>query len=184
MTWTKGWLRALAAVLMGAALVGCSSTPPQSDSGTQAGGAVGGVDVDTGTISDEGALSGKALQAKIAEMREHRVHFDFDRSEIKSEYFGVIQEHADFMAANPNLKVTIAGYCDERGSPEYNLALGERRANAVYNALVAQGISPKRIQTVSYGENYPLDPRHNEDAWAKNRRATFVYGIGEFVRPH
>ncbi|WP_294945794.1 peptidoglycan-associated lipoprotein Pal [Sulfurivirga sp.] len=175
-----------AAGFVALALSGCSSTPkeetkkqPERVQTTEQ----TSQPAETGTAAEQG-LSAEALQQKIAELRKERVHFDFDKSAIKPEFFDVIKKQADFMAENPDVKVTIAGYCDERGSLEYNLALGERRANAVYNALVAQGISPERIQTVSYGESYPLDPAHNEAAWSKNRRATFVYGVGEFVRPH
>lgn len=170
---------------VGAALTGCSSTPKQEQKAepkieakqTQTASA------ETAAADDQ-AVKMEALQQKIAELRKQRVHFDFDKSNIKPEYFDIIKAHARFMNDNPEVKVTIAGYCDERGTVEYNLALGERRANAAYNALVAAGVAPDRIQTVSYGESYPLDPRHNEEAWAKNRRATFVYGIGEFIRPH
>ena len=75
---------------------------------------------------------------------------------------------------NPDIKLTIEGHCDERGTIEYNLALGERRANAVKNYLINYGINPKRLSTISYGKERPLDPRSNEEAWAKNRRAAFV----------
>jgi len=174
-----------AAGFLGLALTGCSSTPKQ-DAGadTQSKKEATQQAAQTTSATDEAVESKEVLQQQMVSMREKRVHFDFDRSAIKPEYFSVIKEHAQFMAAHPELKVTIAGYCDERGSDEYNLALGERRANAAYNALVAEGVSPSRIQTVSYGEAYPLDPGHNEEAWAKNRRATFVYGINAFVRPH
>lgn len=174
-----------AAGFLGLALTGCSSTPKQEATPAQAAKTEAAQDVAKANVAVQEAVeSREVLQEKMVNMREKRVHFDFDKSNIKPEYFSVIQEHAKFMAAHPELKVTIAGYCDERGSDEYNLALGERRANAAYNALVAEGVSPSRIQTVSYGEAYPLDPAHNEEAWAKNRRATFVYGINAFVRPH
>ncbi len=170
---------------LGAALTGCSSTPKQEKTPEPKLKAQQTEQATANTAAaDDEAVKMEALQQKIAELRKKRVHFDFDKSNIKPEYFDIIKQHAQFMNDNPEVKVTIAGYCDERGTVEYNLALGERRANAAYNALVAEGISPSRIQIISYGESYPLDPRHNEEAWAKNRRATFVYGIGEFVRPH
>ncbi len=170
---------------VGAALTGCSSTPKQEKksepkveaTAQQSAGA-------EAAPADDEAVKLAALKQQIAELRQKRVHFDFDKSNIKPEYYDIIKLQAQFMNDNPQVKVTIAGYCDERGTVEYNLALGERRANAAYNALVAEGVNPDRIQTVSYGESYPLDAGHNEAAWAKNRRATFVYGIGEFVRPH
>lgn len=174
-----------AAGFLGLALTGCSSTPKQEETKEQQPTQTEATQpAQTQAAESSGVTSEEALKQQAAALREKRVHFDFDKSAIKPEYFSVIQEHAKFMAAHPEVKVTIAGYCDERGSDEYNLALGERRANAAYNALVAEGVSPSRIQTVSYGEAYPLDPAHNEEAWAKNRRATFVYGINAFVRPH
>jgi len=173
-----------AAGLLGVALTGCSNAPKKEQSMQKQ-----AVQTESASAQSQAAPAGsvaseEALKQEMAAMREKRVHFDFDKSAIKPEYFSIIQAHAKFMADHPELKVTIAGYCDERGSDEYNLALGERRANAAYNALVAEGVSPSRIQTVSYGEAYPLDPAHNEEAWAKNRRATFIYGINSFVRPH
>ena len=174
-----------AAGFLGLALTGCSSTPKHEKATGQAATQTETAQPAQTQAAETASVSSKeALQQEISAMREKRVHFDFDKSAIKPEYFSVIQAHAKFMAEHPELKVTIAGYCDERGSDEYNLALGERRANAAYNALVAEGVSPSRIQIVSYGEAYPLDPAHNETAWAKNRRATFVYGINTFVRPH
>ncbi len=175
----------MVAGILGLALTGCSSTPKhEASTEAQVKQAAAQDAAKTSVATDGTVASREVLQQQMVAMREKRVHFDFDKSEIKPEYFSVIQAHAKFMADHPELKVTIAGYCDERGSDEYNLALGERRANAAYNALVAEGVSPSRIQTVSYGEAYPLDPGHNEAAWAKNRRATFVYGINAFVRPH
>lgn len=169
-------------------LSGCSSTPKEEKKAqtkltAQEAPAASAAETEAVEV-DEAELKAKQLKQMMVDLRLKRVHFDFDKSNIKPEYFDVIKTHAKFMSEHPEVKVTIAGYCDERGTAEYNLALGERRANAAYNGLVAEGISPDRIQTVSYGESYPLDPHHNEEAWAKNRRATFVYGLGEFVRPH
>jgi peptidoglycan-associated lipoprotein len=84
------------------------------------------------------------------------------------------QANADLLKKYPTWVVTVEGHCDERGTAEYNLALGERRSVAVKTYLVSLGIPPDRIRTVSYGKEFPFDPGHNEDAWAKNRRAHFV----------
>ena len=83
----------------------------------------------------------------------------------------ILKENAELLKKYPKVKIQIEGHCDERGTNEYNLALGERRANSTKNYLVSLGISPDRISTISYGEEKPLDPGHNEEAWAKNRRA-------------
>lgn len=98
------------------------------------------------------------------------VFFDFDRAAIKPEFRAVIAFNADVLKADRSLTVVIEGHCDERGSTEYNLALGERRAEAVRKALVAAGVMPEQMKTVSYGEERPADPGHNETAWSKNRR--------------
>lgn len=102
------------------------------------------------------------------------IYFDFDRSEIRPEFREILRQHAEWMKRNPGRILLIEGHCDERGTHEYNLALGERRAAAVFNFLVALGVDKARMRTISYGEEVPADPRSNEEAWAKNRRAVFV----------
>jgi peptidoglycan-associated lipoprotein len=99
------------------------------------------------------------------------VNFDFDKYEIRLEDTEILKENAVWLRKYPNMKIQIEGHCDERGTVEYNLALGERRANSTRNYLVSLGISPERISTISYGEEKPLVLSHDEEAWAKNRRA-------------
>ena len=102
------------------------------------------------------------------------VYFDFDRATIKPSETGKIEEVAKYLQANPTHAVQIEGHCDERGTEQYNLSLGERRSLSVREYLVTAGIQPDRIFTISYGESRPADPGHNEAAWAKNRRGVFV----------
>ncbi|HMK77330.1 MAG TPA: peptidoglycan-associated lipoprotein Pal [Thermodesulfobacteriota bacterium] len=102
------------------------------------------------------------------------IHFDFDKYDIRPGDASILNENAALLKKYPNVKIQIEGHCDERGTVEYNLALGERRANSAKNYLVSLGISPARISTISYGKEKPLDPGHNEEAWAKNRRAHTV----------
>lgn len=102
------------------------------------------------------------------------ISFDFDRYDIRPGDMEILKENAALLRNHPRVKVQIEGHCDERGTAEYNLALGERRANSTKNYLVSLGISADRLSTISYGEERPLDPRQNEEAWAKNRRAQFV----------
>jgi|Deesub1362A_J573_1020465.scaffolds.fasta_scaffold14752_2 peptidoglycan-associated lipoprotein len=102
------------------------------------------------------------------------IHFDFDRYEIKEEDKDTLRRIADWLIDHPSVKLIIEGHCDERGTNEYNLGLGDRRANATKEYLVSLGVSPARIQTVSYGEERPLCTEHNESCWWKNRRAHFV----------
>jgi peptidoglycan-associated lipoprotein len=107
---------------------------------------------------------------------DKKIYFDFDKFELKAESVEVLNELAAYLKANPGIKATVEGHCDERGTNEYNLALGERRAKAAYDYLVSQGVDESRLETISYGEEKPVDPGHNEEAWAKNRRAQFVLG--------
>jgi len=102
------------------------------------------------------------------------VNFDFDKSDIRPDAAEVLKNKAAWLQENGEVMVIIEGHCDERGTDAYNLALGERRAQAAKAFLEGLGIAATRMDTISYGEERPLDPGHNEDAWAKNRRAQFV----------
>lgn len=103
------------------------------------------------------------------------IHFDFDMSAIRPADRDILLKNANYIFANKNVKtVKIEGYCDERGTAEYNLALGQRRADEAKKYLTVVGVDKSRMETISYGKEKPVDPRHNEEAWAKNRRAHFV----------
>jgi len=102
------------------------------------------------------------------------VFFDLDSADVGAEGQRVLQENAEMMRSNPRWQVTIEGHCDERGTAEYNLALGERRALAARTYLVSLGIPAERVRTVSYGKEFPFEQGHDEAAWSKNRRAHFV----------
>jgi peptidoglycan-associated lipoprotein len=105
------------------------------------------------------------------------VYFDFDKYDIRPADASILKENAALLKKYTNVKIQIEGHCDERGTNEYNLALGERRANSAKNYLMTLGVSPGRISTISYGEEKPLDPGHSEEAWTKNRRAhTIITG--------
>ena len=101
-------------------------------------------------------------------------HFDFDKYDIRPKDVAILRENAALLKKYPKVKIQIEGHCDERGTVEYNLALGERRATSTKNYLVSLGISADRLSTISYGKERPLDPGHNEEAWTKNRRAHTV----------
>ncbi len=110
------------------------------------------------------------------------IHFNFDKYNltqinkygIKQNVPAILDVMAEFMKDNPSVTIKIEGNCDERGTEEYNLALGKKRAESAKQYLISKGITPNRIETVSYGESRPVDPAHNEKAWAKNRRDHFV----------
>ena len=126
---------------------------------------------------DEQALS--AEQQRQAAMRQamgdlsERIHFAFDSYELNLEAREILQQKADGMKTFPEITMVIEGHCDNRGTEEYNLALGERRARAAYEFLILLGIAPERMSIVSFGEERPLDPANNEQAWAMNRRDEF-----------
>ena len=101
------------------------------------------------------------------------IYFDFDESDLKPAARAILTKKAAWLRVNLQYSVRIEGYCDERGTSEYNLALGERRADVAKRFLIALGISEKRLSTISFGEEKPADPRHTEEAWAKNRRDEF-----------
>jgi len=101
------------------------------------------------------------------------VHFNYDSAALSDEARRTLETHAETMRLYPTMTVLIEGHCDERGTTEYNLALGERRASAAFNYLTSLGIPASRIKTISYGKEFPKDPGHNEAAWAANRRAHF-----------
>ncbi|UCD48385.1 MAG: peptidoglycan-associated lipoprotein Pal [Deltaproteobacteria bacterium] len=102
------------------------------------------------------------------------IHFDFDKSFIRNDAKPTLQSVADYMKKNPDAKLQIEGHCDERGTPEYNIALGQRRADSAMKYLTNLGVAGDRVSTITYGEEKPADPGHNEAAWAKNRRGVFV----------
>lgn len=104
------------------------------------------------------------------------VHFDYDSSEINAAGQSTLRSNSQWLLDNPGHDVVVEGHCDERGTAEYNMALGERRARSAADYLKTAGVSSKSISTVSYGEELPLDPGHTEDAWAKNRRDHFAIG--------
>jgi peptidoglycan-associated lipoprotein len=126
-----------------------------------------------GAVKKGAAKATEAASAKdLYEFKD--INYDFDKFNLRSDAREILEKHAEWLNKNKEVKIVIEGHCDERGTAEYNLALGERRASVAAKFLVDMGIVAKRIKTVSYGEEMPLDPGHNEEAWAKNRRAHFV----------
>ncbi|MBN8532137.1 MAG: peptidoglycan-associated lipoprotein Pal [Alphaproteobacteria bacterium] len=158
------FLHALPALFL---LVACETAPTTDGTGAGAGGANAGLDgYDTAGLSPE-------QDALIREAGD-RVFFALDSSELTSEGRATLTKQADFLKGRSELKFTIEGHCDERGTREYNLALGERRANAVKKFLVGAGISSSRLNTISYGKERPAVTGSNEEAWAQNRRGVSV----------
>jgi peptidoglycan-associated lipoprotein len=118
----------------------------------------------------EPGIEGEVFESKLLK----DIHFEFDKYDIPRVDEAILKENAVLLKNNPKMKIQIEGHCDERGTVEYNLALGERRANNTKKYLVFLGIASDRISTISYGKERPLDKGHHEEAWAKNRRAHIV----------
>lgn len=132
-----------------------------------------GIKVGTETGFDERSLSEMTVEEINAAEFLGTIYFDFDKSQLLDDAIAQLDVNATWLLTNLSVRVIIEGHCDERGTDEYNLALGERRAKAAMDYLVRRGVTRDRLMTVSYGESRPADPGHHEAAWDKNRRAQF-----------
>jgi peptidoglycan-associated lipoprotein len=162
-------------------LAACASKPPkpsaaeqaqssQTGAGAESQGAEG-ANANGGPFGNQNSVPGPQ-QGMLA---KRTVYFDFDSAVIKGDGTDIVAAHAKYLSDHADARVRLEGNTDERGSPEYNIGLGMRRAQAVRQALLLQGASAGQITVVSYGAEHPVDPAHNEDAWAKNRRVDIVY---------
>ena len=162
-------------------LAACAHKPPKPTAGQQqstvggpgaeAAGAEGGANANGGPFGNQSSVPGpqEGLLAK------RTVYFDFDSAVIKGDGTDIVSAHAKYLSDHADARIRLEGNTDERGSPEYNIGLGMRRAQAVRQALLLQGASAGQITVTSYGAEHPVDPAHNEDAWSKNRRVDIVY---------
>ncbi|MCU7891474.1 MAG: peptidoglycan-associated lipoprotein Pal [Candidatus Thiodiazotropha sp. (ex Ustalcina ferruginea)] len=173
------WVPILLSLLL---LVGCSSTPTSeggADVSEQSTGADGsdayGDGASTSAASQGSEWQGDPLENPNGLLATRVIYFDFDLSTVRSDYMDVIQAHADYLAANPQVVVRLEGHADEKGTREYNLGLGENRANAVRSLMLAQGVSDNQLVVVSYGEERPAAFEHNDESWALNRRVELIY---------
>lgn len=129
-------------------------------------------EVQTEGVTTETSMASDESQAALA---KRVIYFDFDSSVVKSEYQPVLAAHAEYIAGHPDITVVLEGHTDERGSREYNIALGERRAKAVQQLLTVQGVAQKQLQVISFGEERPVALGHDESAWSLNRRVELLY---------
>lgn len=169
----------LVAALALVAVAGCSKKrpaelppPPGAAQGADSGQGAGGVNGQGGGVAGA-ALPGSAADFKQS-VQSDTVHFGLDQYDIDSEARAILDAQVAWLAKYPNVRVTLEGHCDERGTREYNLALGDRRANAAKNYLAERGVSPSRINTISYGKERPVALGSDEASWAQNRRAVTV----------
>jgi peptidoglycan-associated lipoprotein len=161
------------------AAAGCASKRPKpgpavpaagANSGAQSEGAAGGAGAAGANMSQE-----ETTGPQSGTLANRTIYFDFDSAVIEGQGVEVLAAHARYLAAHSDARVRLEGNTDERGSREYNIGLGERRAQAVRRAMLLQGVADGQITTVSYGEERPADPGHTEASWAKNRRVDIVY---------
>jgi len=130
-------------------------------------------DQTTTTDQDADRPDRDAVQSSEVIASLKTVYFDFDKYNLRDDARRTLERNAEILKNNPNVKVVVEGHCDERGTNEYNLALGENRANAVRDYLTRIGVDPSRLSTISYGEERPVAMGHDEAAWSQNRRAQF-----------
>lgn len=173
----------LIALMAAATLAGCSTTPDDTAtdakadqmaaeaSSTEATYGAGDDTVD----GSSSVVGGTKQSPKDVAMQATVVYFDFDKSSIRPDAYDMLKAHAAYLSANPAVSARLEGHADERGTREYNLALGERRGNSVANYLTANGVSSSQLQVVSYGEERPVADSHDEASWAKNRRVEIKY---------
>ncbi len=178
---------ALSAMVMLLMLSACGTTGEAEDQATAETSASATTDTSASTsAADEQMASAQPMEPAPQRqmdpfedpnnlLSQRTVYFDFDSSAIRDDAIPLIRAHANYLASNSQVNFTLEGHADERGTREYNLALGERRADAVRRMLIANGVSPAQVRVVSYGEERPAVLGHDESAWGMNRRAELVY---------
>ena len=173
--------RVLLIALVSCLQMACSSTPPAPSPGSpvSAPGAAsstpGASPASPAPVAAGGAARPAHLDPNSALSREHSIYFQFDDAVVDGKYGALIDRHARYLLAHPDLKVTLQGNTDERGGTEYNLSLGQRRAQAVKSALHLLGVPDDQAEPVSFGEERPMADGHDDAAWAQNRRVDIVY---------
>jgi len=182
MSVTRNLFSLTAAVVAVALMVGCSSTPKEEGAEvTEAGGAGAGAGLGyTGGASTQGiggasTWTAADLNNPNSPLYTRVIYFDFDSTQIRDEYKEVLRAHAGYVAANPGVQLSLEGHADERGTREYNLALGENRGEQVKRFMQAEGAGGSQLGVISYGEEKPADPGHSEGSWSYNRRVVLVY---------
>ncbi|NOX77189.1 MAG: peptidoglycan-associated lipoprotein Pal [Gammaproteobacteria bacterium] len=188
----KFWSKTVLAIIPALILVGCGTTDEvETDAAGDA--AKGTATSDTRSsattsgVGSSGNATGEGLEAANASFQgdplddpdsllaKRVVYFEFDRSDVSEEFQATVTAHAEYLTSHSDASLTLEGHADERGTREYNIALGERRAIAVQRLLTLQGVAASQMRTVSYGEERPAALGHDEEAWRLNRRVEFIY---------
>ncbi|GAB6044181.1 peptidoglycan-associated lipoprotein Pal [Endothiovibrio diazotrophicus] len=180
----RTWLKVLMLVGSAALLSACGSTggtkdeaasgpAPVDDRGASGYAAEGGAE--TAGIAGGGGFDAQALNDPASALSQRTIYFEYDSAEVSAEGREILAAHAAYLAANPGVTLVLEGHGDERGSREYNIALGERRAMAVRTLMLFLGALEDQLQTVSYGEEKPVALGHDEESWRLNRRVELIY---------
>ena len=168
----KVWNKVILIGMLAVSMAACSTAKKEEESAVPTDQAT--TDTRQGA-QDQGAISGSPFEDPSNPLSKRTVYFDFDSSEVKQADREVIMAHAQYLASHPETKVVLEGHADERGSREYNIALGERRAKAVSQLMLLQGASQSQIDVISFGEERPIALGHDESAWSLNRRVEILY---------
>ena len=177
---------ALPLIAISLIMTGCATRKPTTDLNNDPSSNVPSTSttVNTSGLSEDAALNAQNLAGASAKgvteanksfLAKRVVHFDYDSSELSNEDYQTLQAHAQFLNANANSKIALTGHTDERGTREYNMALGERRAKAVQSYLITNGVNATQLEAVSYGKEMPINAGHDEAAWKENRRVELNY---------
>jgi peptidoglycan-associated lipoprotein len=157
---------------------GSSGTVDGGSDGAEATGLDGADGGDGTPIADYGAMTAmEQLNRTDGDLADRTIYFEYDSAKLTSESIAILETHGNFIAGNGEVKVRLEGHGDERGSREYNIALGDRRAQSVRRVLLFQGASSDQVETVSYGEEKPMELGHDDAAWSKNRRVELIYTV-------
>lgn len=182
-----------ALILGGLLLSGCASQDEVLDNQTDQGAMAGqmttesdgtataiagdGSDTQTSALQDEMLTAQQLLEQVDSPLAARVIYFEYDSAKVSDESLALLEAHGNFIAGNGNVSVRLEGHADERGSREYNIALGDRRAQSVRRILLFQGASTDQIDTISYGEEQPAELGHDESSWARNRRVELAYEV-------
>lgn len=177
MSLNKVLRRFLAVSAAAVLLAGCPTKPvDEKEPGTDVEDRAGATGtVGTAGLPGRGGYTAADLNDPSSPLYQRVIYFEYDRSDIQPQFVDVLRAHASYLSSNTGTRVTLEGHTDERGTREYNLALGDQRADTVRRFLLAEGVADSQISTLSYGQERPANAAHTEAAWALNRRAVLVY---------